>query len=106
MWAVESHLGHATHMLQCFAPMWAVERKRAKSKKTALSFAPMWAVESKTVPFKFSPLMAALNLPENSKNRQLRIVVLSPKGKVIYSAPVRIKQKSQTENVAFIDNIQ
>ena len=68
---------------------------------------------SKTVPFKFSPLMVALNLPENSKNlpensknRQLRIVVLSPKGKVIYSAPVRIKQKSKTENVAFIDNIQ
>ena len=60
----------------------------------------------KTLPFEFSPLMAALNLPENSKNRQLRIIVLSPKGKVIYSAPVRIKQKSQTENVAFIDKTQ
>ena len=60
----------------------------------------------KTLPFEFSLLMAALNLPGNSPNRQLRIVVLSPKGNVIYSAPVRIKQKSKTENVALIDNIQ
>ena len=60
----------------------------------------------KTLPFEFSPVMAVFKLPKDSPNRQLSIVVLSPKGKVMYSALVRIKQKNKTENVAFIDKTQ
>ena len=42
----------------------------------------------KTVPFEFSPVMAVFKLPKDSHNRQLSIVVLSPKGKVMYSTTI------------------
>ena len=56
----------------------------------------------KTVPFKFCHLLVALNLPDNYQNRSLRVTVISPKGRVIYSSPVREKR----ESVAFIDRVR
>ena len=42
----------------------------------------------KTEPFEFSPLMAAFRLPSDYKARNLRIVVLDPLGKEMYSVSV------------------
>ena len=43
---------------------------------------------SETEPFPFSHAMASFQLPEDYKKRNLNIFVFSPKGKLIYSAPV------------------
>ncbi len=61
---------------------------------------------SKKEPFDFSHVMAVFKLPKDSKKRKLRISILSPKGDVIYSAPVPKKlseiKKRQLLNV--VDN--
>ncbi|MCY4512124.1 MAG: hypothetical protein OXB86_00380 [Bdellovibrionales bacterium] len=59
---------------------------------------------AKRTPFKFYHFLVALSIPESSKKRGLKAVVISPKGRVIYSAPIRIKLKQ--ENVAFIDKLR
>ena len=61
-----------------------------------------------TEPFEFSPLMAVFKLPEDYKKRDLRIVVLSPWKKRIWTAPVPKKRESKPtkgQNVVFINNI-
>ena len=59
---------------------------------------------AKRVPFKFYHLLATLNLPKNSQKRGLKVVVISPKGRVIHTSPIKIKQG--WENVAFIDRVR
>ena len=61
-----------------------------------------------TEPFEFSPLMAVFKLPEDYKKRDLRIVVLSPWKKQIWTAPVLKKRESdpKRQDVVFINNIQ
>ena len=58
--------------------------------------------KSKTLPFPANLFIVRLPLPINYRDRDLRIDVLSPKGNVIYSAPVQKKQKqkkkTKTEN--------
>ena len=65
---------------------------------------------SKTVPFPFVHAVASFVLPEDYKKRDLRIVVLTPQGKQIYSAPVPKKKKKRkkkktkdNQNIVWID---
>ena len=65
---------------------------------------------SKTVPFPFVHAMASFALPKDYKKRDLRIVVLNPQGKQIYSAPVPKKKKKKkkkktkdNQNIVWID---
>ena len=51
--------------------------------------------EEKTEGFEFSPLISALNLPKNYRERNLRIVVLDPWKKEIYSSLVPKKIRRQ-----------
>ena len=44
-------------------------------------------------PFEFSHAMAIFELPENIQSKNLQIVVLSPKGTVIYSSPISQKEE-------------
>lgn len=39
-------------------------------------------------PFEFSPFLVVFKLPENYKERNLKVVVLSPKKEEIYTAPI------------------
>ena len=51
--------------------------------------------------------MTIFKLPENSDKRNLKIFVLNPKGRIIYSAPVPKKSKKiKDEDLALIDEIQ
>ena len=54
---------------------------------------------SKTAPFPASPFLVNLKLPKNYQKRKLYVYVLSPKGDVIYSAPIPNKK----ENVVLMD---
>ena len=58
---------------------------------------------SKTVPFPFIHAMASFALPKDYKRRDLRIVVLNPQGKQIYSVPIPKKKKKKKENIVWID---
>ena len=59
----------------------------------------------KSKPFPFSHAMAAFDLPEDYRERNLRIVVLDPEKNIIYSAPIpkKRKKKAKTANIALID---
>ena len=59
---------------------------------------------SRKIPFEFCHLLAVLKLPENSQNKGLHVVVISPKGRVMYSVPVSIKKKRET--VVFVDKMR
>ena len=65
---------------------------------------------SKTVPFDFSHAMAAFNLPANYRERNLQIVVLSPKKDIMYTASVPKKRKNKKskpkKNIGLIDKNQ
>ena len=62
---------------------------------------------SKAFPFPFAHAMAGFALPKDYKKRDLRIVVLSPQGKKIYSAPIPKKRKKKddpnNQNIVWID---
>ena len=65
---------------------------------------------SKTVPFPFVHAVASFVLPKDYKKRDLRIAVLTPQGKQIYSAPVPKKKKKRkkkktkdNQNIVWID---
>ena len=64
---------------------------------------------SKTFPFPFAHAMASFVLPKDYKKRDLRIVVLNPQGKQIYSAPIPKKRKKKktkdNQNIVWIDKI-
>ena len=66
---------------------------------------------SKTFPFPFAHAMASFALPKDYKKRDLRIVVLNPQGKQIYSAHVPKKRKKKkkdnpnNQNIVWIDKI-
>ena len=63
---------------------------------------------SKTFPFPFAHAMASFVLPKDYKKRDLRIVVLNPQGKQIYSVliPKKKRKKKKTkdnQNIVWID---
>ena len=64
--------------------------------------------ETKTFPFPFVHAMAGFALPKDYKKRDLRIVVLNPKGKRIYSVPIPKKKKKKkkqdnSNNIVWFD---
>ena len=57
---------------------------------------------------KVSPFLAQFSLPADYKKRDLRIVILNPQGKDIYSVPIpkqREKKTKDNQNIVWIDKI-
>ena len=50
----------------------------------------------KRIPFDFYHFLTVFHLPESYRNGGLKVIVISPKGRMIYSSPVKINKKKES----------